>query len=187
MQAVVSVYLSSGSNYSYFCSEMPIVAYLLVFFPIVWYKQCFTKDIPDEVQTIKGKRWIVGMAFFDQCADILMIYGTFSSPDLWSCFSLRVKVLHIRRVLLFLSLHRFDLVPFFQPRPDIVFFPCLVCPQSVVPLTMIASIIFFRRRYWITHYLGAAIVIGGVVCSALTLSSFRTTAYCPFGVLWLCF
>jgi hypothetical protein len=35
--------------------------------------------------------------------------------------------------------------------------------QSVVPLTMIASIVVFRRRYWITHFLGAAVVIGGVV------------------------
>ena len=57
---------------------MPIVAYLIVFFPIVWYKQLFTKDIPAEVQTIRGKRWIIGMALFDQMADILMIYGAFA-------------------------------------------------------------------------------------------------------------
>eukprot|EP00698_Gefionella_okellyi_P023262 TRINITY_DN7889_c0_g1_i1.p1 TRINITY_DN7889_c0_g1~~TRINITY_DN7889_c0_g1_i1.p1 ORF type:complete len:443 (+),score=75.19 TRINITY_DN7889_c0_g1_i1:117-1331(+) len=115
-------------NYSYFCSEMPIVAYLIVFFPIVWYKQLFTQDIPLEVQTIYGKRWIFGMAFFDQCADILMIYGTAGT--------------------------KLPLVPIFT--------------QSVVPLTMVTSIIVFRRRYLLNHFLGAAIVIGGVVSSALT-------------------
>jgi hypothetical protein len=28
---------------------------------------------------------------------------------------------------------------------------------------MIASMIVFRRRYWFTHYIGAVVVIGGVV------------------------
>jgi hypothetical protein len=54
---------------------MPIIAYLIVFFPIVWYKQYFTQDIPAEVQTLRGKRWIIAMSLFDQLADILMIYG----------------------------------------------------------------------------------------------------------------
>ena len=40
--------------------------------------------------------------------------------------------------------------------------------QSVIPLTMVATIIILRRRFKINHYIGALIVIGGVVSSALT-------------------
>ena len=200
-------------NYSYFCSEMPIVAYLIVFFPIVWYKQYFTKDIPDEVQTLRGKRWIVAMALFDQLADILMIYGALCRCavvlTLLCVYMLFVLLLRVSCVVVCFAaacVYRCSdlclrlgsagtkgpLVPIFTQvytghlhlrlhcvfTPYLIIISCLrvcacvcvcLCVQSVVPLTMIASIIVFRRRYWITHYIGAVVVIGGVVrCLFLT-------------------
>lgn len=140
-------------NYPWYVSQVSTTIYLPVFWPIVWYLQCFTNRITKEMTKFPKWKFLI-MGSLDATAGVLMIFGgnKTSGP--------------MQQLLIQFAI------------PATMFFSILVSLRIVQKCVGDAV----NVRYKILHYLGASIIMAGIVVALFPQFQHSSHGNTPFGI-----